>query len=134
MVAQSISSGAILAILINTFMMSFVFWLSSMIGRKTGRLTAYISLVAAWLTYEQLTMLIPVLSPWLNPGNVFGNTPALVQWYEYTGSAGGSLWISLFSYNYPDGRSKKSGGREAVDSIFRAGHSYIPGSGRILTR
>lgn len=85
--------GAILAIMINTFMMSFVFWLSSLVGRRTGRFTGLAVLVSTWLTYEQLTMIIPIFSPWLNPGNVFGNIPALVQWYEYTGTAGGTLWI-----------------------------------------
>lgn len=33
--------------------------------------------------------------PWLNLGNSFAKYPALVQWYEFTGVAGGSFWILL---------------------------------------
>jgi apolipoprotein N-acyltransferase len=32
---------------------------------------------------------------WLNLGNVFSTTVSWVQWYEYTGSFGGSLWILI---------------------------------------
>jgi apolipoprotein N-acyltransferase len=36
--------------------------------------------------------------PWLTLGNVFASSPIYIQWYEYTGVLGGSLWI--FSVNY----------------------------------
>ena len=40
---------------------------------------------------------------WLNLGNVFSMRPSWVQWYEYTGAFGGTLWIwlvniSLFNF------------------------------------
>ncbi|MDP4292785.1 MAG: apolipoprotein N-acyltransferase, partial [Bacteroidota bacterium] len=31
--------------------------------------------------------------PWLNLGNGFGNCTTWVQWYEYTGMLGGSIWV-----------------------------------------
>ena len=31
--------------------------------------------------------------PWLALGNGFSSSPALVQWFEYTGVLGGSLWV-----------------------------------------
>jgi apolipoprotein N-acyltransferase len=89
--------GAILAIMINSFMMSLVFWLSLLVQRRTSRLTGFITLVAIWLVYEHLTMVVPYFSPWLNPGNVFGHSPQFIQWYEYTGAPGGSLWIITIS-------------------------------------
>lgn len=88
-------TGAVMAIMINAFMMSAVFWLSSEIYRRTSRLTALMTLIAIWLAYENLTQKIPVLSPWLNIGSVFGPDPWIVQWYEYTGIAGGSLWVLI---------------------------------------
>jgi apolipoprotein N-acyltransferase len=36
--------------------------------------------------------------PWLSLGNVFSYTSVLVQWYECTGVAGGSLWVVLVNY------------------------------------
>ena len=31
--------------------------------------------------------------PWLTLGNVFSTVTEFVQWYEYTGVLGGTLWI-----------------------------------------
>ncbi|MDR1345224.1 MAG: apolipoprotein N-acyltransferase, partial [Bacteroidales bacterium] len=31
--------------------------------------------------------------PWLNLGNVFASVTTWVQWYEYTGAFGGTLWV-----------------------------------------
>jgi apolipoprotein N-acyltransferase len=37
---------------------------------------------------------VPVFSwPWLNLGNVFSENIDWIQWYEYTGTYGGTLWI-----------------------------------------
>src|SRR6187399_721362 len=33
--------------------------------------------------------------PWLVLGNVFANNTSMIQWYEFTGHLGGSLWILL---------------------------------------
>jgi apolipoprotein N-acyltransferase len=90
-------AGAVMVMIINSFMAGMVFRTASMIHRRTGRLTGLISLGALWLTYEKLTMTIPFLTPWLNPGNVFGHSPRLVQWYEFTGAGGGTLWIIAVS-------------------------------------
>ena len=46
--------------------------------------------------------------PWLILGNVFSNDVFLVQWYEYTGILGGSLWILLANiYLYKSFLNKK---------------------------
>jgi apolipoprotein N-acyltransferase len=86
-------TGAVMVMIVNSFMAGTVFWTASLIHRRTGSLTGLISLGALWLTYEKLTMIVPFFTPWLNPGNVFGYSPKLVQWYEFTGTGGGTLWI-----------------------------------------
>lgn len=86
-------SGAVMVMIVNSFMAGMVFWLASLIYRRTSQLTGLISLITLWLTYEKLTIIVPFFTPWLNPGNVFGHSPKLVQWYEFTGAGGGSLWI-----------------------------------------
>jgi len=53
----------------------------------------YVGLVVFWLGFEYLHMHWDINWPWLNLGNVFANNTWLIQWYEYTGSPGGSLWI-----------------------------------------
>jgi apolipoprotein N-acyltransferase len=36
--------------------------------------------------------------PWLNLGNALATTPKLIQWYEFTGVRGGTLWIILTNF------------------------------------
>ena len=38
--------------------------------------------------------------PWLSLGNVFAANPNWVQWYEYTGIAGGTLWVLLVNIGF----------------------------------
>jgi apolipoprotein N-acyltransferase len=38
------------------------------------------------------------LWPWLNLGNALATTPKLIQWYEFTGVRGGTLWIILTNF------------------------------------
>ena len=45
------------------------------------------------MAFEQLTYLWAIKWPWLNLGNAFSSRIEWIQWYEYTGVAGGTLWI-----------------------------------------
>lgn len=51
------------------------------------------ALVCFWLSYEYLHQSWDLAFPWMNLGNGMASTTPLVQWYEYTGVYGGSLWI-----------------------------------------
>ncbi len=48
-----------------------------------------------FLAFEWLQLRWDLNFPWLNMGNSFAKFPALIQWYEFTGVAGGTLWIWL---------------------------------------
>ena len=50
-------------------------------------------LIPYWMAFEQLTYLWAIKWPWLNLGNAFSSRIEWIQWYEYTGVAGGTLWI-----------------------------------------
>ena len=52
-------------------------------------------LIPYWMAFEMLTYLWAAKWPWLNLGNVFSTSHEWIQWYEYTGVAGGTLWILL---------------------------------------
>ena len=52
-------------------------------------------LIPYWMAFEYLTYLWAAKWPWLNLGGVFSQKVSWVQWYEYTGVAGGTLWILL---------------------------------------
>lgn len=88
-------SGMIIIAGINAFLMAIVWWLMHLVHRKFTALTGYFSLVVFWLTFEFLHFNWSINWPWLTLGNGFANSVKLVQWYEFTGILGGSLWVLL---------------------------------------
>src|SRR5690606_29196971 len=50
-------------------------------------------LVSFWIAYEYLHQSWDLAFPWMTLGNGFAGTHQLVQWYEYTGVYGGTVWI-----------------------------------------
>lgn len=88
--------GAVSAFLANSLLMCFP-WLGYKIAKKwLGELGAYISLIAFWMCFEFIHLQDWGLSwPWLTLGNAFAMHPEWVQWYEYTGTSGGSFWILI---------------------------------------
>ncbi len=100
-------TGAICVIMGLSFLMSFTLWLAHIIRLKAGNLPGYISLITFWLGYEFLSLNINIITPWLNLGNGLSKDIMFIQWYEITGTAGGTLWIlcsnlflTLFLVNY----------------------------------
>lgn len=87
--------GAIAAITLNALQMSVIFALFRWIKRNTGTFLSYLFLVVAWLAWEHSYFNWQVSWPWLVLGNSFATSIKLVQWYEFTGTLGGSLWILL---------------------------------------
>jgi len=86
--------GALMAVILNSLFLATVFQAASWSGRKTGnRLAGYIALITFWLAFEYLHLNWILTWPWLNLGNGFAARHTWVQWYEFTGTAGGTLWI-----------------------------------------
>ena len=56
---------------------------------------AWWALISFWLGFEYLHLNWDLSWPWLTLGNVFSHYPQHIQWYEFTGVLGGSLWIVL---------------------------------------
>ena len=110
--------GAVSAFLANSFLMCFP-WLGFKIAKKwLGEPIGYMALVAFWMCFEYIHLQDWGLSwPWLTLGNAFATHPEWVQWYEYTGTSGGSLWILLVNiflflhlknnFNRTEGKSYK---------------------------
>lgn len=87
------SHWAIFAIAANALFMTITFTLFFAVKRRGGRILGYISLICFWLSFEMLHLNWDAPWPWLNIGNVFGAMPNWVQWYEYTGVLGGTVWV-----------------------------------------
>ena len=66
--------------------------------KKIGENIGYVSLVAFWMCFEYIHLQDWGLSwPWLTLGNAFATHPEWVEWYEFTGTSGGTLWVLLMN-------------------------------------
>jgi len=89
--------GAFAAVLINSFLMSFTFWLFHITHRKLGHRFGYFSLMAYWTGFEYIYLNVQVSWPWLNLGNGFAKDLPLIQWYEFTGATSATPWILIIN-------------------------------------
>ncbi len=87
--------GASFAILVNSLLMTFVILLYHTIAKRSSQNKALLFLVTLWICFEKLHLGWEFSWPWLNLGNAFSDHPSWIQWYEYTGTFGGTLWVWL---------------------------------------
>jgi apolipoprotein N-acyltransferase len=87
--------GMVVAIIFNTLLMSAVFWLFHITHRKLGNRFGYFGLIVYWIAFEHIYLNAELSWPWLNLGNGLSKDIGFIQWYEYTGTLGGTLWILL---------------------------------------
>lgn len=88
--------GAILAIVFNSLFFAIVFMFYH-VARKIAGL-GFLVFVSFWLTFEYVHINWELSWPWLTLGNGLAGTHSIIQWYEYTGVFGGSLWILTLNY------------------------------------
>jgi apolipoprotein N-acyltransferase len=79
----------------NVLVMSVPWLLMRIARRGFGGRGARWALVVFWLSFERFHMHWDLSWPWLTLGNVFAEHTAWIQWYEWTGHLGGTVWIWL---------------------------------------
>lgn len=89
--------GMIAAVACNSLFMAAVFYLFHLTRKQAGSKQGYISLVVYWIAWEWWHMQWDLSWPWLTLGNGFANYYKWIQWYEYTGVFGGSLWLLVIN-------------------------------------
>lgn len=89
--------GACMAVICNSLFMAIVFTLFHVTKMKVGIKEGYISFVLYWVAFEYLHLNWELSWTWLTLGNAFANKPNLVQWYEYTGVLGGSVFVLVMN-------------------------------------
>jgi len=88
-------AGMVMAEVLNSLFMATIFMWFHIIKKRLGENKGYFSLIVMWLGFEWLHYNWDLSHPWSTFGNTFANYTSLIQWYEYTGALGGSLWILL---------------------------------------
>jgi apolipoprotein N-acyltransferase len=107
--------GAIAAIVLNSLQMALIFGAYRWFEKRTNKSLSYIFLILAWLAWEHFYFEAEISWPWLTLGNGLASTHKNIQWYEFTGTLGGSLWIlvtniMIFEFTGIIGRFSKLAG------------------------
>jgi len=127
-VCNATVGGGIFACVANAFQMSLVFGLFRWSKKTLSGSLPYLFLAFAWIAWERWYLTVAQISwPWLVLGNSFARTTNWIQWYEYTGTLGGSLWIwacnlTVFGLltSFRSGRWKEFNSKAKAASILGA--------------
>jgi apolipoprotein N-acyltransferase len=92
------SDGAKMAFILNALLMTVAFQLFHFIKKRLGNKIGYFSFIVVWIGFEFLHYNWELSWPWLTLGNIFSITPSWIQWYEFTGVLGGSLWLLIVNF------------------------------------
>ena len=95
-------TGMLFATIVNSLLMSSIVLVSISIWKKLSNKLSIIFFISLWICFEKFHLNWDFSWHWLNLGNVFSENVNIIQWYEYTGVFGGSLWIlisNFVSYN-----------------------------------
>jgi len=87
----------LLVFILNALFMAIIWWVFHVIHRNFSYSLSYLSLISMWIGYEYIHFNWSMAWPWLTLGNGFANSPEIIQWYEYTGVMGGSLWALIIN-------------------------------------
>jgi len=86
--------GALMAVVLNSLFLAIVFQVFSWAKKQlSNKLAGYLALISFWIAFEYLHLNWILTWPWLTVGNGFCSYYMWVQWYEYTGALGGTLWV-----------------------------------------
>ncbi len=102
-VINSTVVGALLAFILNSFFMALVYGLFHIVRKRLfSNRIGYLSFIFFWIAYEYLHMHWSLSWSWLVFGNVYATNYQWVQWYEYTGVFGGSIWLIVVNVLFFD--------------------------------
>ncbi|MDA9262210.1 apolipoprotein N-acyltransferase [bacterium] len=91
------SEGLVMAVVFGSILVAFPFWFFHLTRKFVGNKEGYIAFVINILAFEWIDYRWPLSHPWLPFGNMFSNSTNIVQWYEYTGVEGGTLWVLIIN-------------------------------------
>lgn len=87
------SPAAVMAWTLNSLFMVWTLRLAWWVKKRFVSNWSYFIIIHFWLSFEYLHQQWDLSWTWLTLGNVFANAPELVQWFELTGTSGGSAWV-----------------------------------------
>lgn len=92
-VCNSSLEGGVAAITLLSLFFTIVYTTFQFTYKYLPRYWGLLALPVYWIAFEKFHLEWDLTWPWLTLGNVFSEFYPFVQWYEYTGVFGGSLWV-----------------------------------------
>jgi apolipoprotein N-acyltransferase len=91
---RAASTTAVITVIVGmSFLMTFIMWLAHLARLKAGTIHGITAFIVFWLSLEFLSLNFILLTPWINLGNGLAKDILFIQWYDMTGTSGGTLWI-----------------------------------------
>ena len=87
-------------VLFNSLLMSGIFRIYTWSKNRLGNYIGQVFLVCLWINFEKLQLQWELSWPWMNIGNGMAHYFKWIQWYEYTGTLGGTLWIWVVNFGF----------------------------------
>ena len=88
--------GSIFAMGLNSLFVAIIFYVFHLSKKKLYKnKKGFYILIFYWISWEYFHLNWDLSWSWLNLGNVFSEWPKWVQWYEYTGTFGGTVWVLM---------------------------------------
>ena len=92
--------GMLIANIFNSLFFSILFLSFHWSKKRLPLKGAYAFFISVWISFEKLHLSWDISWPWLSLGNGFSEYIYWIQWYEYTGVFGGSLWILITNIGF----------------------------------
>ena len=128
-VKNASEGGAAMAIFCNALLMCIPIMLYHRTKKRIGEKWGRVLFICFWISFEFIHNNWELSWPWLTLGNAFADFPSVVQWYEYTGAFGGSLWIlimNLLIFHFIKGFREHTKQRKMVSAAIIAGAILFP--------
>lgn len=87
--------GSVSAFIANSLIMCIPWMLYFFTRKYFNIFISGLALIGYWISYEYIHHNWDLSWPWLSLGNAFATHTNWIQWYEYTGTTGGSIWVLL---------------------------------------
>lgn len=118
-VAYASPIGVIASVVINSLFFALLTVLYSGVKKRMNPKMGYFSFIVFWIGWEYVELLDWDLSwPWLNLGHSLANWPKLIQWFSFTGSLGGALWLLIINLSLFFALKMRKEGRDSF-LVFR---------------
>jgi apolipoprotein N-acyltransferase len=124
------AGGSLMAFFANALLMSIVFVIYSALKKSLKVNGGAWIMVPLWTAFQYGHSVWDLAWIWMDLGNVFCYTPGWIQWYEFTGASGGTVWVlsvnvAIYSLIRKEAKGWKEWSKPALLLLLPLLFSYI---------